>query len=304
MRTLVIINSLAGSLINADIDLFRDKIEAALGSTGHHADIVTLRGAAIEDVIDDALSKGAERVVVAGGDGTIRTAAQCLVGTGVALGILPCGTLNRLARDLEVPLDLDNALSETARGQVKRIDVGAVNGQVFLCQSMFGLPVHLAQRRQSIRGKPFFHRAAALARLLGEILVWTRKLTITLDAGPERRRMRLLSLAVLTGQLREEPSLMLRRHRLDHGVLTLYASQHETGLAFAASFLRGLAGRFSDDRQIEIVQAHRLRIDAKHRKAVLSIDGELHTTSFPLEFEIRPQALAVIVPRSSTNPEA
>lgn len=306
MRTIVLINNRSGSLIGADLSQFRDKARSAFDAAGHGClDITTVSGDGIRGAIEAAVRRGdADRIIVAGGDGTIRTAAQCLMGTDVALGIVPCGTLNRLARDLGLPLDHDVALSTLASAQPKAIDVGVVNGNVFLCQSMLGLPVHLAQGRQSLRGRPLTDRAAAIIRLLWDSFAWSRKLTITLDADAKRRRLRALSLAVVTGEFREEPSLLLQRERLDHGVLTLYASRHESGFAFAASFLRGLTGRFKDDRRIEIHQGQRMRIEAKQRKVVVTNDGELETMSFPLEFEIRPRALTVLIPTANAQAAA
>ncbi len=83
---------------------------------------------------------GIDAVAVAGGDGTLACAAQALTGREVPLGILPLGTMNLLAKDLGLPLDLDAAIAVLATGPMRAIDAGEVNGHVFLINSVLGLP--------------------------------------------------------------------------------------------------------------------------------------------------------------------
>src|SRR6202007_1583715 len=90
----------------------------------------------------------------AGGDGTIACAAQQIVGTDIVLGILPSGTMNVLAVDLNIPVgDVAAAIAVLRDGRVREIDAAEVNGQLYLCGSMLGLPARLARYREMGRGK-------------------------------------------------------------------------------------------------------------------------------------------------------
>jgi diacylglycerol kinase family enzyme len=83
--------------------------------------------------------EGADCVVVAGGDGSVACAAAALAGSPVSLGLIPCGTMNLLAKDLRIdPADRAQALDVLAHGRTRAIDLGAVNGHVFTCASMLG----------------------------------------------------------------------------------------------------------------------------------------------------------------------
>lgn len=78
-----------------------------------------------------AVEKGAELVLVWGGDGTVQRCVQELAGSGVALGILPAGTANLLASSIDIPVDLDGALKVALHGERRVLDVGVINGERF-----------------------------------------------------------------------------------------------------------------------------------------------------------------------------
>ena len=82
-----------------------------------------------------AVADGAPVVVAGGGDGTINAVASALVGSQTRLGVLPLGTLNHFAKDMNIPLDLDAAVANAVRGKTARVDVGEVNGRIFLNNS-------------------------------------------------------------------------------------------------------------------------------------------------------------------------
>lgn len=94
---------------------------------------------AVAALIEAALAERAGPVIVAGGAGTVRGPAQALAGADAALGVPACGTMNLLARGLGMPRDLAAAVA-LARGRVVAIDLGAVNGEVFTCAPLLGMP--------------------------------------------------------------------------------------------------------------------------------------------------------------------
>ena len=99
--------------------------------------------------------RGDPLLIVGGGDGTISAAAGALAGTGTALGILPLGTLNHFARDLGIPLDLDEAALTIARGKERRVDVAEMNGRTFINNSAVGLyPLMVIDRERSRAARP------------------------------------------------------------------------------------------------------------------------------------------------------
>jgi diacylglycerol kinase family enzyme len=98
----------------------------------------------------DAVDRGFDAVLAFGGDGTINEAAQGLVGTDVALGVLPGGSTNVLARSLGVPMDPVEATAYVASrirsGSVRRINVGRTNSRYFLFSTGMGLDAEVVRR--------------------------------------------------------------------------------------------------------------------------------------------------------------
>lgn len=107
-------------------DRLRGEVEAAFAGVGVAIALELVDGGAIASRA--AAVSGEPLVVVGGGDGTLGAAASALAGTGSALGILPLGTRNHLARELGIPADLTGAARVIARGETRRIDLGRING--------------------------------------------------------------------------------------------------------------------------------------------------------------------------------
>ena len=95
-------------------------------------------------------------IVAGGGDGTINQVASRLLDSEVSLGVLPMGTLNHFAKDMGIPLELDQAIAVIATSRARLIDVGEVNGRLFLNNSSIGLypdVVHEREHQQQRLGR-------------------------------------------------------------------------------------------------------------------------------------------------------
>src|SRR5689334_13143625 len=132
----VIINAGAGTVLGVDVrqqlaDLFSEnELEARISFAQSGAEVVELARR--------AAAGAAQTIVAGGGDGTINAVAAPLVGTDKKLGVLPLGTLNHFAKDLGIPLDLADAVRTIREGHAVNVDVGEVNGRIFLNNSGLG----------------------------------------------------------------------------------------------------------------------------------------------------------------------
>lgn len=86
-----------------------------------------------EELASEAIRIGVDMVVAVGGDGTVNEVGRALIHTSTALGIIPCGSGNGLARHLHIPLDVQKALATINSFEVKSIDYGKINGHPFFC---------------------------------------------------------------------------------------------------------------------------------------------------------------------------
>ncbi len=294
----VVVNSRAGTVLDWDSGPLKEAILAAFRAQGHEVTLHLISPDAVLPTIQRALDQGCDALVVGGGDGTVRTAASVLLGTDVPLGILPLGTLNRLARDLKIPLEVHAAAAALANGRVAAIDVGDVNGRIFLNNSVLGLTVVYSQYRQSVRGRPFFERMRGYGSALQDILKSRRRMDVDIDHGQSRMRLRVLSMAVSNNRYIEKASLMLEKEALNDGVLAAYISQHPSGWALARAIIRAMFGRFKSDPNVVHIEAHEINVSARRSRLRLANDGELEIVEMPLRYRIRPRALKVLVPAS------
>ncbi len=110
--------------------------------------VVTKRGDDISSLAARALSERRHPVVAGGGDGTVNAVAGMLAGTDTPLGVLPMGTLNHFAKDVGIPLNLAAAVRNLFTGQISKVDVGEVNGRVFVNNSGVGFYPHFVRQRE------------------------------------------------------------------------------------------------------------------------------------------------------------
>jgi diacylglycerol kinase family enzyme/membrane-associated phospholipid phosphatase len=204
----------------------REKLRRILEQHGHRAP------AFIETTADDpgtgqaagAVRDGATLVVVCGGDGTVRAAADALAGSGVPLVVVPCGTGNLLARNLGLPLTPATALDAALSGTPHRLDLGRIEGDGlapthFAAMSGAGLDAamleHTDDRAKSAVGWP-----AYLLAIIGSLSTPRMRLTIRLDDAPALHRTARMVLVANVGTVQGGLTL-LPAARPDDGLLDL-----------------------------------------------------------------------------------
>src|SRR5215469_2096888 len=152
----VLVNLEAGYVLHHGAEATLRHLAAAFAAAGIGARLQPLDGKALAAGVrlvaaPDASGAKPALVIVVGGDGTIGGAAQELADSGIALGIVPLGTFNHLARDLRLPLDIDGAIGVIAGGRVAAIDLGEVNGRIFVNNSSIGLYPEMVRDRERQR---------------------------------------------------------------------------------------------------------------------------------------------------------
>jgi diacylglycerol kinase family enzyme len=242
-----------------------------------------------------AVSAGTRMIVAGGGDGTINAVASALVGTDTVLGLLPLGTFNHFARDLKIPAGQDDAARVLAEGNVACVDVGEVNGRVFVNNSGLGLypaTVLLREYRQrsGITKWPAFVWAAAKA------LARYHKLGIRIRVDGQELLRRTPVVFVGNNRYEMEGLRAGTRASLASGELCLYVPRPRGRWHLVWFSVLALLGRVQGRDDFDYLFADRFRIESSHGHLRVSLDGEVTTLATPLEYRIRPGALKVAVP--------
>jgi YegS/Rv2252/BmrU family lipid kinase len=237
-------------------------------------------------------------IVAGGGDGTISAVASELVGTQKTLGVLPMGTLNHFAKDLHIPLDLEEAARVCLTGHAVSVDVGEVNGRTFLNNSSLGLYPQIVRRREKQQER--LGRGKWLAFVWATLAVLRRYPFLDVRLSMEERNLRRRTPFVFIGNNEYEMENLNvgARSCLDAGHLSLYVT-HRTGrLGLLRLALRALFGGLRNERDFDALCTKEVWIETKRKRLSVATDGEVTLMNMPLHYRVLPGALRVLVPHS------
>jgi diacylglycerol kinase family enzyme len=247
------------------------------------------------DALDELVRQRPPLIVAAGGDGTVNAVASALVDTDTALAVLPMGTLNHFARDLGVPLDPAAAVDIALNGKRRSVDVGEVNGRVFINNASIGLyPAIVRQREKQQRlGRSKWH---AMLWAMHLVLRSHPFMQLTLKADGKEYGRRTPFVFIGNNDYEMEGFTIGLRERLDAGTLSVYLTHRGGRLGLQLLALRALFGRLQQANDFEVAHVAELRIESRHTRLLVATDGEVAAFDMPLVFRIRPRVLQVMAP--------
>jgi diacylglycerol kinase family enzyme len=290
----VIINAGAG---NPHVDNRSKTLTALFLAGGIHADVRLARtGPDIERLVREAVAERPRLLVAAGGDGTISTAAAALAGTDIALGVLPFGTLNHFAKDLGIPLDLEASVQNIVEDNVIAVDVGEVNGRVFINNSSLGLYPDIVRDRE--RQQTRLGRGKWRSFLWASLAVLRRFPFLTVRIEVESAKQDFVTPVVFIGnnEYKMEGFDIGARESLERGVLSVYIVKKRRRAALVRLSLAALLGRLEQARDFEALTATELVIETRRSRLLVATDGEVQSMPSPLHYRVRQRCLQVIVP--------
>lgn len=299
-RVAALVNVSAGTVVGHGEAAFRDILTSAFEKHGISATLEFLAGADMAAAAERALKQASNRelhaVVVGGGDGSIRTVASVLAESGVALGILPLGTLNHFAKDLGIPVALEEAVAVIAAATPRSIDLGEVNGEIFINNSSIGIYPHLVFERDRERRRSGLSKWTAM--ILGGLRMLRYLPLFRLRIRVAGRSELIRSPCVFVGNNEYHLTLPAigTRERLDRGELCLYAAKAQSRLSLFWLACRCALGFIDQQRDLRIFKGATAEISARRHWLLVAFDGEIKTMRSPLQFRARPGALLVFAP--------
>lgn len=296
MKVAVVMNAGAGSIGDAKCEERKAEILAACAAAGMDATVHLCEPARLTETARKVAASGVDAVIAAGGDGTVSAVATALAGGTVPMAVFPLGTLNHFARDLRMPSDLAEAARTIAAQNLVQLDVGELNGRVFVNNSSIGLYPETVIQRDADRKA--HGRGKWTAMLIAAMRVLKRFPLLRVGIVTAQGTLRAKTPLVFIGN-NEYTINMLElgeRAQLDRGELSLYMIRATSRLKMFWLMVRAILQRLDAVKDFENHKIREAIIRTGHRRLKVAIDGEVVTMTPPLYYRTRPSVLPVFAP--------
>jgi YegS/Rv2252/BmrU family lipid kinase len=261
--------------------------------------IVAKTGAQLRHEAERAVQEGCDVLVAGGGDGTINTAASALAGRDIPLGVIPLGTMNHFAKDLGIPLELEEAAKLVLEGIVCRVDVGEVNGRVFLNNSSLGVYPAIVRLRERYQASGLGKWIAALWAGL-TVLRRNPFMAVRITAEGETRIRRTPFVLVGNNQYRMIGLQAGSRESLIDEQLAVYVVNADRRIGLLRLAWQVIRKGPEVVQELDLLKVESATIETRRRHLQVALDGEVIPLDSPLEYRIKPAHLRVYVPASSS----
>lgn len=239
-------------------------------------------------------------VVAVGGDGTINTVATTLLGGDVAMGLVPRGTFNYVARAHGIPLEAPDALRLLLEGQAHPTQVGRLNDRPFLVNASLGLYPDLLEDREAFKKRFGRTRLIAFGAALKSMWRVHQRLALSVQVdGRPPRQVRATTLFVGNNALQLQALGLPEADRVGHrGLAALALRAFRPGeLLWLA--LRGALGRLGGSDDLIHFPFHQLTVAPRlplRRSIKVAVDGEVLHLRPPLQFSVHEHPLWLVHP--------
>lgn len=234
-------------------------------------------------------------IVAGGGDGTISAAASIAWKNGIALGVVPAGTMNLFARSLRVPLDIWQALDVLASGEVDNVDIASANGRPFIHQFSAGLHARMVRYRNAYSYRSRLGKIRASTKAALGVIFNPPEFEVEFEAIGMRERRRVSAISVSNNPFGE--NALLYADNLRSGELGFYTANPLKPLGVARLAIDMLRGKVRENADVMVMhpaEVH-LHFPKLRSKANCVMDGELLPLERDVSIRLHPGELKVLV---------
>jgi len=273
----------------------RDEMTKAAAGAGFEV-IPLTRDIDCAQTIRDRMARGVRLFVAAGGDGTITNIVQPLVNTDAILGVIPAGTYNHFAKDLEIPLDWKEALEVIMNGETRQVDAARVNDRFFVNNLSLGLYPELVAKREE-RGRDYPRWKARLYAAYHTLKKY-QHITVQLESAHHQEIVRTHMLMISNNSYDLSGiGVEAARNTLEEGRLSVYWLPHLSRMKLTKFVAHYLAGRVRETPGFRSFRTSAMKLVSARKSLRVGIDGEVFRMDMPLVVTIVPKSLLVKVPR-------
>ena len=249
----------------------------------------------VSAMIRDRRGRGVTLFVAAGGDGTVNHVLQGVANTDSVLAVIPVGTYNHFARDLDIPLDWQEALKVACGTNVRQVDTARVNDRFFVNNVSLGLYPELVARREE-RGRDYPRWKARLYAFAATMRKYPH-VSLTIESAHHHEAIRTHVFMVSNNSYDlSQIGVEASRDTLEEGRLSVYWLPHMPRIALMKQAGHYLAGKVHHTDGFRSFRTVRMKVHSPRKALRVGIDGELFTLQAPLTITSVPRSLSVKVP--------
>lgn len=244
------------------------------------------------EIAKEAVAKGIDTVVAIGGDGTINETAKSLIGSETALGIVPMGSGNGLARHIQIPLELSRALEVVRQGHRDKIDYGDVNGHIFFCTAGVGFDAVVSHEFAEKKGRgPINYAKSAI-----EVFASYNPMTYSIYTDDGTVCEKAFLIAIGNAAQWGNNAFITPRASMTDGLLDITLVKPFPVVEAPQMAMQLFAGNLDENQHVKTLRSENIRIVLPEPNSVVHVDGEPFELDGILNIRIHKAGLYVLTP--------
>lgn len=295
MKLIAIFNRDGGTFRTTDMQEYCALVQAAFERAGHNIECRVVEGAnLVEEMEKASVTPGLEGLIAGGGDGTISLAAGIAWKHGLALGVVPAGTMNLFARSLKLPLDIRTVIDVLAQGNVRDVDIASVNGRPFVHQFSAGLHARMVRYRNNMAFASRLGKIQASVRAALGVVLNPPIFDVEFSVDGVTRHREVCAISASNNEFGQHPFLV--PDDVAGGHLGFYLADALTPLGVARLTFDILRGKLKENASVTAMTTPELELHfPKSRHDVRCvIDGELLPMERDILIKLHPGELKVL----------
>jgi diacylglycerol kinase family enzyme len=298
MNLIAVFNRDGGTFKTTDMGAYCATATKTFKEAGHEIECHVVAGDEVVETMEKAAQKaGVEGLIAGGGDGTISAASSIAWKSGIALGIVPAGTMNLFARSLKIPLDIWEALDVFARSTPRDVDIASANGRPFVHQFSAGLHARMVRYRNSMSYASRVGKIRASTRAAFGVMLNPPVFEVEFKAEGKTGYRKVSAISVSNNEFGSDA--LMYAEDVTRGHLGFYIADPLSPPGVAKLALDILRGRLKDNEAVTAMTVTELELHfPRHHKDVRCvIDGELLPMDRDILLKIHAGELKVLVER-------
>ncbi len=296
MNLYAVFNRDGGTFRTTDMDAYCAHALRAFEGAGHEIECHVVSGDKVVETMEKAAAmNGVDGLIAGGGDGTISAAASIAWKSGIALGIVPAGTMNLFARSLKIPLDIWDAIDVLSHSHVRDVDIASANGRSFVHQFSAGLHARMVRYRNAMSYASRLGKIRASTRAAIGVMLNPPEFEVEFNAEGKTGVRRVSAISVSNNEFGSDA--LMYAEDVTRGHLGFYIADPLTPAGVAKLTFDILRGRLKDNEAVTAMTVTELELHfPRHRKDVRCvIDGELLPMDRDILLKIHAGELKVLV---------